>query len=179
MLKMSLPCSLYQNTNAGGDVAEKHSQTKNIPKEEKKKKKSALLSENADSAEWKYSKERCAFSTQPVKNYRKAFLLPLTKSKCFVWWQHKTFKTIKCVWGSGEKKDSPARGKSFHFAGRFKIHLLIPCQNKKWFETQGTRKSCLPTKCTGKWWSQQFIFPEQLIFCCINTTSAYPTVWKH
>lgn len=38
MLKMSLPCSLYQNTNAGGDVAEKHSQTKNIPKEEKKKK---------------------------------------------------------------------------------------------------------------------------------------------
>lgn len=81
--------------------------------------------------------------------------------------------------GCREKKDSPARGKSFNFAGRFKIHLLIPCQNKKWFKTQGTRKSCLPTKCTGKWWSQQFIFPEQLIFCCINTTSAYPTVWKH
>lgn len=141
----------------------------------KKKKKKAWLSENADSAELKYFKERWAFSTQSTKKYSKAFLLPLTKSKCFVWQQHKTSETIKCVWGW----DSPARGKIIHFAGNFKIHLLVPCQNKKLFKTQGTSKSCLPTNCTGSWWSQQFISPEQLIFCCINMTSTYPRVWKH
>lgn len=73
--------------------------------------------------------------------------------------------TAQDIWNNkmcmrdGGSKDSPARGKTVHFAGNFKIRLLVPCQTKNWFKTQGTQKSCLPTSCTG-WMVVTVYFPR-------------------
>lgn len=110
-------------------------------KPKKKKQTQTWLSENADSAELKYFKERCALSTQPTKNYRKALLLPLKKSKYFVWWQHKTSETIKCVWGLGGEGRVLLRERLFILLAILKPTCSFHAKTKTLFKTQGTHKN--------------------------------------